>query len=270
MKKNIIIFSAALVTLCLTAYGFINRNNTEAILLETPVFEEVAVNIQAKEKIKKRIFTDFIYGVGPRFGAIKKEDLENKNFFSDYIGEEHAQKIVSFKSLSVILLDGDKKTDVRETSNSGLFTDAQISLLQSFPYSSNILIWAEYIEENKENNTIEKAHWTPHLTIVPEKQAICIGLGGKDALSNYLKGSIMEYTVDIDPEELQPAKLFFTVTKNGNIENVYLDRTSNFPEIDKKMIELVTNAPMTWEPAENSHGDKIDQELVVSFGLMGC
>jgi hypothetical protein len=36
------------------------------------------------------------------------------------------------------------------------------------------------------------------------------------------------------------------------------------------MTELITNFPGTWEPAENSKGEKVDQELVVSFGLMGC
>ena len=71
-------------------------------------------------------------------------------------------------------------------------------------------------------------------------------------------------------DKLQPAKLYFTVSKEGMIENVRLDRTSNFPAVDETMIELITNAPGKWIPAENSKGEKVDQELVVSFGLMGC
>ena len=30
------------------------------------------------------------------------------------------------------------------------------------------------------------------------------------------------------------------------------------------------NAPRAWQPAENAKGEKVDQELVISFGAMGC
>jgi len=36
------------------------------------------------------------------------------------------------------------------------------------------------------------------------------------------------------------------------------------------MIKLIKNLPGDWKPAENYKGELMDQELVVSFGLMGC
>ena len=42
------------------------------------------------------------------------------------------------------------------------------------------------------------------------------------------------------------------------------------PEIDEKMIELILNMSGEFFPAENAQGQKVEQELVVSFGLMGC
>ena len=36
------------------------------------------------------------------------------------------------------------------------------------------------------------------------------------------------------------------------------------------MIQLIKNTPDQWVPAENEKGEKVEQELVVSFGLMGC
>ena len=39
---------------------------------------------------------------------------------------------------------------------------------------------------------------------------------------------------------------------------------------DNKMIELITKTPGLWIPAENSRGEKVDQELVLSFGMVGC
>ena len=37
-----------------------------------------------------------------------------------------------------------------------------------------------------------------------------------------------------------------------------------------KIIKILNEVPGTWIPAKNSKGEKVDQELVVSFGLMGC
>jgi hypothetical protein len=36
------------------------------------------------------------------------------------------------------------------------------------------------------------------------------------------------------------------------------------------MMELIQMTPGQWQPAENELGEKVDQELVVSFGLIGC
>ena len=250
------------------AFGFINRNNSETDQAETTVNEDVAINTPVIEKINKRIFSDFIYDVGSRFRVIKKRDLDNVRSFSDFIGEDHAQRIVYYKSLSVTILDGDKQTDIKETGNDGVLTAAQIKLLQSADYSTNLLIRAEYTEKNKETGELENSYWTPYLTIVPEKQAVYVP--GKDALLEYLKEYSKEARVNVQADKLKPAKLFFTVTKKGTIENVKLDRTSGYPSVDKTMIELIIKAPGKWEPAEDANGEKVDQELVISFGLMGC
>jgi len=268
MKKNILIFCAVFTILSLTAFGLINRNLSTINPAEPSVREDIAANMQALEKINNNIFTDFIYDVGPRFNVIKKEDLDNLRSFSDIIGKEHAQRIVSYRSMSVTFLANDRPTGIKETGNDGVFTAAQIKLLQSAAYSTNILIRADYQEKNIETGQIEASSWTPYLTIVPEKQAEYIN--GKDALKKYLKENSEKSRVNVQADKLQPAKLYFTVSKEGMIENVRLDRTSNFPAVDKTMIELITNAPGKWIPAENSKGEKVDQELVVSFGLMGC
>ncbi|MEX0272801.1 MAG: energy transducer TonB, partial [Flavobacteriaceae bacterium] len=68
----------------------------------------------------------------------------------------------------------------------------------------------------------------------------------------------------------QPAKLFFTVTAKGSLENIRLDRSSGYPSIDEKMLELLPQVPGKWIPAQNRNGENVAQELVVSFGLLGC
>ena len=268
MKKSIIIFCALLASLGLTAFGVLNWNDLMTDQVERSDSEDIASNTQVIKKIDKRIFSDFIYDVGPRFGPIKKGDLDKARTFNDFISEEHAKRIVSYKSLSVIYIINDKRSEIRETGYSDELTAAQLELLQSADYSTNFLIRADYQQKNKETGALEDSYSTPHLTIVPEKQAVY--LSSKYVLIEYLKENSKEVRANVQADKLQAAKLFFTVTKNGTIENVKLDRSSNYPAVDKRMIELITKTPGAWEPAENSKGEKVDQELVISFGLMGC
>jgi len=268
MKKNILILSTAIIVLSLLAFGFINGDQSESDQLKASVSEDVASNVETTIKIENKVFNDFIYDVGPRFWAVKKDEVHMATSFGDFIGEEHVQRIVSYKYLSVMVYEDGKRPDKKEINSTGILTEAQLKILRSSDYSTNLLIWADYIEKNEETGELEDAHWTPHITVVPEKQAEYSD--GKEALKEYLKESSKESRVNVDPNKLQPAKLFFTVTKKGKIENVKLDRTSNYPEVDKTMIELITKTQGKWQPAENSKGEKVDQELVVSFGLMGC
>ena len=286
MKKSIIIFLATIITLSLTAFGFIDWNDSEAGQLGASAGESIATDalvvanttmstysgfiydLRVEDKAKKEAYSDFIYDVGTRFGPIKKEELDRARSINDFFDKEHIQTIVSLKSVSIIVIEGDKQTEVRETGYSDILTDGQLKLLQSAGYSTNISIRVEYLEKNYATGQLEENYASPYLTIVPETQAQYVS--GRAALIEYLKENSKEVRAHAQTDKLQPAKLYFTVTKNGTIGNVHLDRTSNYPEIDNKMIELITNAPKAWKPAKNSKGEKVDQELVVSFGLMGC
>ena len=269
MKKSVLIIFTAVIILSLTAFGIMSNSNlesNEATLKDNTV----VMNTEVTSEIANNIFTDFIYDVGPRFTPIKKTDLDAIRSYNDIIDQEHANRIIEYKWVTVVLIIDDKESSVREFGTSDVLTEAQLKLLHSFDYSTNLMIAADYQGKNKETGALEDTHWTPYLTIVPEKQAEYSD--GKDALKKYLKenSKASRDKANVDPEKLQPAKLFFTVTKNGTIENVRLDRTSNYPLVDKTMIELIKNTPGTWKSAENLEGKKVDQELVVSFGLMGC
>ena len=269
MKKSILFFGAVLIILGLSAYLFMNCNKKETISLEkSAVNKDIASAKPAIEKNNKKVFDDFIYGVGPRFAAIKKEDVQNARSIKAFYDKEQLQKIETLKSVALILVIDDQQSDIREIGYSNELNEAQLELLQSSDYGTNFIVRADYLEKNKETGNLEESYSTPHLTIVPEKQATYFM--GIETLKDYLREGSKKARVHVDPEKLQAAKVFFTVTKNGTIEQVYQDRLSGYPELDQKMSELITNFPGTWEPAENSKGEKVDQELVVSFGLMGC
>ncbi len=268
MEKGIIFFCSAFAILSLTACGDIKENDSIADQLDSSVGKEIASNAQTTEKVKKKVFTDFIYDVSSRFNVIKKGDLDKARAFSDFIGEEHAQRIVSYKYLNVTILGKNQPPSVKEITHNGILTTAQTNLLQSLDYSTNVFIEAGYVEKNIETGHLEDSHSTPYLTIVPEKQATY--MNGKAALMKYLKDNSEHARTNVEAGKLRPAKLFFTVTKDGAIENVNLDRSSGYPLVDDTMIELITKTSNAWQPAENAKGEKVGQELVVSFGLMGC
>jgi hypothetical protein len=275
MKKRILFFYATLTLLSFISCGHNDQNNFKEDLSEDSISEEIASNTQVEVKVNNRIFTDFIYDVGPRFGAIKKSDLDKAETIDAFFDSEEIDKMETIKSVSIILtindeqfIINDEQSNIREISGSSKLTDAQRRLLQSSNYSTNFLIKTEYQQKNTETGLFENSYSSLYLTIVPEKQATY--LNGRDKLIEYLKINTEDVRANVQADKLLPAKLFFTVTKNGTIENVKQDRTSGYPLIDKKMIELITKTTNNWVPAENLKGEKVNQELVVSFGLMGC
>ncbi len=268
MKKNLIILSTVLITLTLMGFVIINKNDSSTRPLDISDYKNVVINPPAIFKNENRMNSDFIFDIGTRFSPIKKREIENARTIDAFFNTEQVQKMATIQAVSVIFFIDDMQSEISETGNNKTLTVAQLKLLQAADYSTNFLIRVDYQEMNKYSGEFINNYATPHLTIVPEKQAE-YSLG-TDALKNYLKENSKEARANVEFKKLQAAKLFFTVTKEGTIENVKLGRSSNYPLVDQKMIELISKAPGTWQAAENYKGEKVDQELVVSFGLMGC
>ncbi|KZS41103.1 hypothetical protein AWE51_23410 [Aquimarina aggregata] len=268
MKKNTLIFAIALITISMLIFGFNNRN----VSVNTPITKTTSKSLvpegQITDNYNFNFFPDFLYHVDTRFQAIKKDKINNAISIHDFITLEDIKSITSYKSVSVIILDDNKQTDIRETGTSDLLTNAQIKLLQSAGYSTNILIRADYQKKYTSTGGIYDSYATPHFTVAPEKPATYGN--DKNALIQYLKeNSRLEVSI-IKQNKVQEGKLFFTVTKNGVISNVKLGTSSGHPSVDQKMMELIYKAPEKWKPAENTKGEKVDQELVFFFGTMGC
>lgn len=269
MKKRILILGITLSILAFMAFGFLNWRDTKIESVKPLSSMDVAMDQPFTEDQNKSDLDEFFFDVDSRFGTtLTKVELNRARSINDFLSEDLTQRIVIYKSVSVIILEDDRQTDIKETGSSDVLTDAQRKLLRESDYSTNFLIIADYQQTNKETGVLEDISSTPHITIVPEKQAVYVD--GKDMLLSYLKENSEKSRANVQANKLQPAKLYFTISKKGEIVNVKLDRTSNYPAVDETMIELISNAPGKWLPAENSKGEKVDQELVISFGLIGC
>lgn len=253
MKKTILISLAILATLSLVAFTLINENVAD--ISKTASIKASEENKKEKENNR---FSDFIYDIGTRFRPIKKSDVIHATSIKNFVDEHEMGEIESVKSVEFIILEKDERTDKRASGNSASLNKTQVNFLNAFDYSTSFLMKINYKDKIS----------TPHYTIVPEVQAEYIY--GKDALVKYFISNTKEATAKIPEDKLKPAKLYFTVTKKGTIDGVHLDRSSGYPEIDNLVTRLISETPGGWIPATNSEGKTVDQELVVSFGLIGC
>ncbi len=261
MKKSVIVFSLGFSVMCLTAFGFVDWRS--------PKDEDVIVkNNLAEKETKNDVDTDFMYSIGPRFAPIKKTEIDHATDISTFFDTDELNQMKVLNSVHLIIIENDIQTNQREIGFSDKLTRAQLQLLQSADYSTGFGIRAEFEMINKETGELESKWLNPHLTIVPETQAEYID--GIPALTKYFQENTVGYGKDIALKELRPAMLYFTVTKAGKLKKLNLGRGSNFSKIDTKVIELLKTTTGKWKPARDSKGNKIEQELVVAFGIGGC
>ena len=212
---------------------------------------------------------EFHYDVDSRFMAdYTKEQLKDAKSIIQFDSRISEEQIVSIQSTSVSVLN-DKYEQVEKVQGSTLeFNDAQMKLLRSAPYSADILIRMDYLERSHFNDGPQNNYTTPHLTIVPEKQAKFEG--GRDGLVAYLRIKSRDAITMAEEDKLKPGKVRFTISKKGKVKDVILISSSGYDSIDERMVGLITDLPGKWKPAENLKGQKVDEQLVFSFGLIGC
>jgi len=212
---------------------------------------------------------EFVYDVDSRYlMTMTKEEISKVRSMEDFIQEDKYSSIQSFSAVSISILDDNYNAIEKESGKTSSFNPAQLRLLQSAPYSSNILIRADFQEMYKQLGLLKDNYTTPHLTIVPEVEAEYIA--GKISLIDFLKEKSRKEVELTSIHRLKPGKVEFTVDIDGSITNVHILSTSGYPSLDRKMMELISSTPVQWKPATNAKGEKVQQELVFSFGKMGC
>ena len=269
MKKDAIMCFGKLTVLTLLIFCFTNCNNTtktdEVNASNSDELALVNSNVELTNKIP-----DLYFGIDTQGTAIKKTDIDKATTIYDFLNEGEKQQIAHLNSVEIIIIKDGRRTDIREFGESDQLTNAQIKLLRSADLFTQFSIRTDFKAKNSKTGRLEERFFNPHLTIVPEKQVTYAN--GKEALINYFKDN-SKYNINIiKTDSFNAVMLYFTVTKQGKISNVYQRQMSTgYPSIDKKFIDLIKNTPGNWIPAENTKGEKIDQELVFTFGPRdGC
>ena len=210
---------------------------------------------------------NFYYAVASRFNAtITKEDLQKAKSLQEIVPEGATNGINSFKDVIISILPDDKARKVKGKNE--ILTPGQLALLQSAEYSTHFFIRGNYFHNKYGLSELEEDYLIYYMTVVPEHQASF--MKGHTALMNYLRLKSAKEVTNIENKELKPGKIQFTITTDGTVSNVILESTSGYDSIDNKMIELIKSMPGKWNAATDSKGEKVEQELVYSYGLIGC
>lgn len=267
MKKIILIVCTVIASFTLTAFGYMHWNNkvtNHEVQSDNKTYkpEYNFVNL-----LNKQTEPDFFYDVDSRFiKTIPKEDLQNAKSIHNIFSNDETKGIESFRDVNIVILPRDEEKFAKGDGNQ--LNSAQLNLLQSTEYSTDICIEAFCKRKNSDTWQTEESSFVFYITIVPEKEAEY--KDGQQALIKYLKENSQEEATSVNKDRLEPGKVRFTITKDGKIGHVELESTSGYASIDDKMLKLLKNLPGEWEPATNSIGKNVDQELVFSFGIVGC
>ncbi len=256
MKKNILITGATLAVLGLTAFNFMPSKHETITISETS--SRIKVGITE---------VDFVYDVDSRFlKTVTKTQAANARTLYNLFSEDETAGMSAFRDIKITVYDLENEQSAKSTS--GDFTSTQIKLLAAAPYSTNFSIEASCTFQNPFSGKMEPYDFVYYMTIVPEKEAAYSA--GNEALINYLKMNSTFDIIGVNKKRLSAGKVHFVVSRNGQINSVRLESSSGYEKIDARMMELISNLPGEWTPATNAAGEKVNQELVFSFGTMGC
>jgi hypothetical protein len=205
--------------------------------------------------------------IGNRFNnTITKSELTNYETIFDLIPDIDMYENLTYFDTEVTHLIGFEK--ISQFSDDIQLTEEQKDLIRGLDYSDNYVVISKYKRKTEESGNPEEDYLSYFITIVPETQAQYEG--GMDELLSLINRNIHESTEEYTIDGLRPGKVFFTVTSTGDINNIRVVETSGYTSLDEKMVKAIGSLPGKWKPAQNDKGEAIPQELVASFGKMGC
>ena len=143
MKKSILIFCAVIMTFSLMAFGYMNLSETTTIKEKTVSKKMEIVNSNFSNPWNTEATDiDLIYNVESRFIAtITKADLDKARSIVDILPQKATESVLSFEDVRIsILSENNLSAEKTEEGENSILTIAQISLLQSVDYSTNIRI----------------------------------------------------------------------------------------------------------------------------------
>jgi len=270
MKKSILISCLALSTLSVTAFAYMSwsQNDPEPKkVISAGKAPDSSSAYSFNYVLKPMEESDLLYDVSSRFIAtISKDKLHNAVSILDIVPEEGTEGLENFHTVSVSVIRNGE--DITEAGHGDALNAAQIQLLQTADYSTNIHVNSFCMKRDATTGQLENYELVYYITVTPEKEAYY--LGGREALIALLKANLKEKTAFISKDQLRPGQVSFTVTRDGTVDHVKLTSSCGYEMIDEALVEQIRTMPQRWTPATDAKGANVDQGLVFFFGMQGC
>ncbi|MFN8286921.1 MAG: energy transducer TonB [Chitinophagales bacterium] len=156
--------------------------------------------------------------------------------------------------------------------NSDKLTAEQKTLLASATPGSDITIKLRYMYKDKRKDAYGKRDYAVQgdtkLTILPQVEAQFPG--GKDELNTWFADKVIYKLPEVSlKERVERAIIKFTIAEDGKVLEPRLERSSGDEAIDQLLMQALYSMPQ-WQPAVNSKGVRIKQEVLIPFGFEGC
>lgn len=262
MKKNLSIVGILLLSLSLSAFGYLKWSNFPTKDLSLVEAENIAFGPYEYKPNR-----EFIYSLGNRFAtSTTPSQIKNAKTILDLIPKGASLGLSQFENVIVDTLRNNNETGIWGINEE--LSKAQKKLLNATSYSSNFYFESDCKKMNSESGALSHYDLVYFITVVPEKQAQYVR--GNEALIDFLKKGSAKEVENVEWKRLWPGRIGFTVSKKGVITNVITISACGQKGIDYKMLELVKNIPGQWEPAKDDKGNKVAQEFVFFYGLDGC
>lgn len=264
MKQLSIILFVSITSLILFDFGFLSQNNLKK------GFSAIGIELNNVGFINNNgPDFDFIYKIDTRFAStVTKYQLDQAISITDLVKREDRESLISYYNIEVKSFHEKRALETRIVGDNDYFNRDQLTLLRSLDYGSSFFIGGNIKKKSEISGKIESDTLVHYMTVVPDQPAVYIS--GFDSLEFYLKENSKEIIQIARRDRIQPGKISFKVSAVGNIEQATLTYSSGYPSIDEKMLQLIQEIPGKWEVAKDASGKKVDQELVLFFGLTGC
>ena len=213
--------------------------------------------------------TTIAYDLDSRFLlTVTKDQLRAAKTIHDIVPGHVEQEGVSYSSVNIRTVEREGGSEIVASGTDQVLVAEQLKLLWSLDYSDNFMIQVMARANYGGVETASTDYFTPHVTIVPEREAA--NSLGREALIAYVQNGTSVFAYMVDANTLRPGKVYFTVDKAGTVSALRLSASSGYPPLDTRVLDLINTLPGTWKAATNAAGEAVEQEFVFSFGTVGC
>ena len=280
-KRSLIILSATITLAVISAFGLTKNNSeieatksnsdadsTKIELSDIGINGGINIDIRTGKKVEfltnssKPELNYIVRGYSNRgfHKQITRQKLTQANAISDIIENYPNKWIKDYNSVVISGIGLNEKSEA--TSANHILTDEQKEVLST---SSEIHIAVHYQKKNYNDETQNRQMNTSFI-VIPETQAQY--KGGYENMISYLKNNSL---TEINAKNLMAPQpiIYFTVNKNGTIENPEISETSGDSDIDNMLLKMLKNMPQ-WVPAKNAAGENVEQRFALDIGMNGC